>query len=316
MQLKKPRWNKMREAKKAANMAKLALTSPARPPEKPAAQRPSRISPRVEQRGHTNRLAQTVAGRKATRPPLATNQKKLKTLDRVISKAGLGSRREARSWIGAGRVAVNGAKIQTPDHWVDVASDRVTVDGRPLGAARKIYLLLYKPKGYLTTYKDPEGRRTVYSLMPGVDQFISPVGRLDLDTSGLVIMTNDTDFGNHIMSPESKVTKTYLVKSSLLLSDEQLDRLRAGVELDDGPTRPAIVNRIRDSARYTFFEITITEGRNRQVRRMVEALGAKVLKLVRVSIGAIRIGDLQIGTYRELTSAEMGQLYGRGPHTR
>ena len=241
-----------------------------------------------------------------------TNQRKLKTLDRVISKAGLGSRAEARSWIGAGRIAVNGKKIQTPDHWVDVASDRVTVDGRPLGAARKVHLLLYKPKGYLTTYKDPEGRRTVYDLMPGVDQFISPVGRLDLDTSGLLIMTNDTDFGNHVMSPESKIAKTYLVKSSLLLSDEQLDRLRAGIELADGPTRPAMVARIRDSARYTFFEITISEGRNRQVRRMVEALDAKVLKLVRVAIAAIRIGDLEIGKYRELTPAEVNQLYGRG----
>jgi 23S rRNA pseudouridine2605 synthase len=306
MQMKKPRWNKIRQAKKAANMAKVAKA-----PEKAVAQRSSRISPRAEQRGHTNRRAQSDRGPQATRPPLATNQKKLKTLDRVISKAGLGSRREARSWIGSGRVAVNGKKIQTPDHWVDVASDRVTLDGRPMGAARKVYLLLYKPKGYLTTYKDPEGRRTVYDLMPGIDQFISPVGRLDLDSSGLLIMTNDTDFGNHIMSPESKVAKTYLVKSSLLLSDEQLDRLRAGMELADGPTRPAIVNRIRDSARYTFFEITISEGRNRQVRRMVEALGAKVLKLVRVAIGPIRIGDLQIGTYREMTAAEVSQLYGR-----
>ena len=209
-------------------------------------------------------------------------------------------------------MAVNGNKIQTPDHWVDVASDRVTLDGRPLGGARKVYLLLYKPKGYLTTYKDPEGRRTVYNLIPGIDQFISPVGRLDLDSSGLLIMTNDTDFGNHIMSPESKIAKTYLVKSSLLLSDEQLDRLRAGIELADGPTRPAMVARIRDSARYTFFEITISEGRNRQVRRMVEALGAKVLKLVRVAIAAIRIGDLEIGTYRELTAAEVSQLHGRG----
>jgi 23S rRNA pseudouridine2605 synthase len=248
------------------------------------------------------------------RPPATehANQRKLKTLDRVISKAGLGSRAEARSWIGSGRVAVNGKKIQTPDHWVDVAADRVTVDGRPLGAARKVYLLLYKPKGYLTTYKDPEGRRTVYNLIPGIDQFISPVGRLDLDTSGLLIMTNDTDFGNHIMSPESKVAKTYLVKSSLLLSDDQLDRLRAGLDLDDGPTRPATVTRTRDSTRYTFFEITITEGRNRQVRRMVEALGAKVLKLVRVAIGATRIGDLEFGTYRYLTPPEINQLYGRG----
>jgi 23S rRNA pseudouridine2605 synthase len=238
-------------------------------------------------------------------------QRRVKTLDRVISKAGLGSRAEARSWIGAGRISVNGKKIQTPDHWVDVTNDRVTMDGRPIGASRKIYLLLYKPKGYLTTYKDPEGRKTVYDLIPGIDQFVSPVGRLDLDTSGLLIMTNDNDLGNHIMSPESKVAKTYLVKSSLLLSDEQLDTLRAGMELADGPTAPAIVKRVRDSARYTFFEITITEGRNRQVRRMVEALGAKVLKLVRVSIGSIHIAGLEIGKYRELTGAEVNLLHGR-----
>lgn len=308
MQVKKPRWNKIRQAKKAANMAKAAP----KPPEQPAAQRFSRANPRPDQRAHVNQRAQTAARPQEAKHPLATNQRKLKTLDRVISKAGLGSRREARSWIGSGRVAVNGRKIQTPDHWVDVASDRVTLDGRPLGVARKIHLLLYKPKGYLTTYKDPEGRRTVYDLIPGIDQFVSPVGRLDLDTSGLLIMTNDTDFGNFITSPESKVAKTYLVKSSLLLSDEQLDRLRGGLELADGATRPAAVDRIRDSARYTFFEITITEGRNRQVRRMVEALGAKVLKLVRVAIGPIRIGDLEIGKHRELTPAEVNQLYGRG----
>lgn len=235
-------------------------------------------------------------------------QRKLKTLDRVISKAGIGSRTEARSWIGAGRVAVNGKKIQTPDHWVDIERDRVTLDGRPLIARSKIYLLLYKPKGYLTTYKDPENRKTVYDLLQDLGEWVVPVGRLDLDTTGLLIMTNDTDFADHVMSPESKVPKTYLVKASMLLTDEQLDQLRRGVELADGPTRPAIVTRIRDAARYTFFEITITEGRNRQVRRMVEALGAKVLKLVRTHIGAIRIGDLEIGKYRELTPKELSAL--------
>jgi 23S rRNA pseudouridine2605 synthase len=245
--------------------------------------------------------------------PQQKTQRTLKTLDRVISKAGVGSRAEARSWIGAGRIAVNGKKIQTPDHWVDIASDQVTLDGKPLGVARKVYLLLYKPKGYLTTYKDPEGRRTVYDLLPGVSHYVFPVGRLDLDTSGLLILTNDNDFGNYITSPESKVAKTYLVKSSLLLDDEQLDRLRGGIELADGPTRPAAVNRIRDSARYTFFEITITEGRNRQVRRMVEALGAKVLKLVRVAIGLIQIDGLEIGKHRALSHDEVGQLYGRAP---
>ncbi len=235
-------------------------------------------------------------------------QGKLKTLDRVLSKAGLGSRTEARSWIGAGRVAVNGKKIQTPDFWVDLDRDRVTFDGRPLVARKKVYLLLYKPKGYLTTYKDPEGRPTVYDLLPDIKEFIFPVGRLDQDTTGLLIMTNDSEFGDYVTNPETKVPKTYLVKSSLVLTDEQLERLRQGVELNDGPTRPATVKRIRDSARYTFFEIAITEGRNRQVRRMVEALGAKVLKLVRVRIGSIEIGGLEIGKHRPLTPEEVAAL--------
>jgi 23S rRNA pseudouridine2605 synthase len=231
-----------------------------------------------------------------------------KTLDRVISQAGVGSRTEARQWIGAGRVAVDGKKTQTPDAWVDPEHQRVTLDGKPLRAARKIYLLLYKPKGYVTTYKDPDGRPTVYDLLQDVPEKVFSAGRLDLDSSGLLIFTNDGTFADEVTSPESHVPKTYLVKSSLLLSDDQLDQLRRGVVLSDGPTRPAQVSRIRDSARYTFFEITLTEGRNRQVRRMVEALGAKVLKLVRTQIGTIRIGDLQIGKYRALSDREILQL--------
>jgi pseudouridine synthase len=240
----------------------------------------------------------------------------LKTLDRVLSRAGIGSRTDARSWIGAGRVAVNGKVIQSPDLWVDLKRDRVTLDGRPLATPKKRYLLLYKPKGYLTTYKDPEGRKTVYDLLPDAGEWIFPVGRLDQDTTGLLIMTNDTNFGDYIMSPASKVPKTYLVKSSLLLSEEHLDRLRNGLELADGPTRPAGVKRIRDSARYTFFEITITEGRNRQVRRMVEALDAKVLKLVRTQIGPIEIAGLEIGKHRELTTEEVRMLIGSNASTR
>jgi len=238
--------------------------------------------------------------------PPEDNQKR--TLDRILSKAGVGSRTEARSWIGAGRVMVNGKKIQTPDLWVDPDADRVTLDGRPITANEKQYLLLYKPKGCLTTYKDPEGRATIYDLLADVKDFLFPVGRLDQDTTGLLILTNDGKFGDHITSPESKVPKTYLVKSSQLLSEEQLDRLRKGIELSDGVTAPALVKRIRDSQKYTFFEITITEGRNRQVRRMVEALGAKVLKLVRVRIGTIEIAGLEIGKYRTLTADEIRTL--------
>lgn len=240
------------------------------------------------------------------------NKRPLKTLERVISKAGLGSRTEARRWIHQGRVRVNGTVIENPDAWIDMARDRVRFDDRPLEARRRVYLLLYKPTGYLTTYKDPDGRPTVYDLIADVKTFVSPVGRLDLDTSGLLVMTNDTQLAEHVTNPDSHVPKTYLVKASRVLTDDQLQQLRDGVVLSDGPTRPALVTRLRDSGKYTHFEITLTEGRNRQVRRMVEALDAKVLKLVRVQIGSIRIGALQIGKWRDLTSEEIDVLRNDG----
>ena len=242
-------------------------------------------------------------------------------MDRVLSRAGLGSRTEARRWIAEGRVAVNGKKVLTPDAWVDPARERVTFDGRPLLTARKVYLLLYKPKGYLTTYKDPEGRATIYDLLKDVREWVFPAGRLDQDSSGLLLITNDTAFGDFVTDPQSHVPKTYLVKASELLSDEQIQRLREGIQLSDGPTRPADVRRVRDSARFTFFEITLTEGRNRQVRRMVEALGAKVLKLVRTQIGTIAIGGigiaaLEIGKFRALTPEEVRSLQADGKQRR
>ena len=226
----------------------------------------------------------------------------------MISKAGLGSRTDARGWIHAGKVQVNGRVVENPDQWVDMERDRVSFDGKPLERQDRIYILLYKPTGYITTYKDPEGRPTVYDLLKDVDTFIVPVGRLDLDTSGLLLLTNDTQFAERIMNPEFHVPKTYLVKASILLTDEQLEQLRRGVALTDGPTRPAKVTRLRDSGKYTHLEITLTEGRNRQVRRMIEAIGARVMKLVRVRIGDIAIGDLPIGTWRLLTRQELTKL--------
>src|SRR5205814_927553 len=176
------------------------------------------------------------------------------------------------------------------------------LDGKPLRRSAPIYLLLYKPKGYLTTYRDPQGRPTIYDLLPERGEYVFPVGRLDLETSGLLILTNDTQFAERLTNPEYHVPKTYLVKASAHLTDDDLDKLRRGLELRDGPTRPAAVTRVRESGGKTVFEITITEGRNRQVRRMVEALDASVLKLVRIAIGSIWIGELAIGKTRELTS--------------
>ncbi|MGH9238891.1 MAG: pseudouridine synthase [Vicinamibacterales bacterium] len=232
----------------------------------------------------------------------------LKTLERVLSKAGAGSRVDACRWIRAGRVKVNGQVVRDPDTWIDMQRDRVRLDGKPLQARDRVYLLLYKPTGYLTTYRDPKGRPTVYDLIADLGTFASPVGRLDLDTSGLLLMTNDNQLAERVTNPESHVPKTYLVKASMRLTDEQLQRLRDGVDLADGPTRPARVRRVRDSEKYTHLEITLTEGRNRQVRRMIEALGATVLKLVRVQIGSISIGTLPIGKWRLLTAAEVQAL--------
>lgn len=245
-------------------------------------------------------------------PKQAGPRRLLKTLERVLSKAGLGSRTEARRWIADGRAHVNGRVVRNPDHWVDLERDRVIFDRKPLRSATKKYLLLYKPKGFLTTYRDPENRPTVYDLLENFDSWVFPVGRLDRDTSGLLILTNDTQFAERLTNPEYKAPKTYLVKAAARLMEEQLESLRRGVDLSDGMTRPAEVSRVRDFGNYTHLEITITEGRNRQVRRMLEAVGSKVLKLVRTGIGPLRIGDLQIGKWRELSAAEVGMLRGRG----
>ncbi len=232
----------------------------------------------------------------------------MKTLDRVLSKAGLGSRTEARSWIGSGRVRVNGLLVQSPDHWVNYKTDKVTLDDNPIDTVERRYILLNKPKGYLTTYKDPENRPTVYDLLDGVDQFLGTVGRLDLDTSGLLLLTNDTELAEAVTNPAYKLEKTYLIKAATLLTEEQLGKLRNGVDLDDGPTQPAKVEVVRQAGKHTFLEMTITEGRNRQVRRMLEAVGSWVLKLVRIKLGPLTLDDLNIGSWRDLTEAEVAIL--------
>lgn len=242
------------------------------------------------------------------RPGAPRGPRVLKTLDRLLSKAGAGSRTEARRWIAQGRVRVNGRVVTDPERWLDPARDKIALDGKPLREARKVHLLVNKPKGYLTTYRDPQGRKTVYDLLPDRNNYLFPVGRLDLDTSGLLIMTNDSAFAERLTNPEHEVPKTYLVKASTHLGDDQLESLRRGIELKDGPTRPARVLRSRESGGRTVFEITLTEGRNRQVRRMVEALDAKVLKLVRIAIGPVRIADLRIGATRPLTPDEVRLL--------
>jgi len=208
--------------------------------------------------------------------------------------------------IAKGRVQVNGVYIRDPDTWVDLERDKVSVDGKPLQVAEPVYLLLNKPTGYLTTHRDKEGRPTVYDLLSPEMQYVSSVGRLDLETSGLLILTNDTQLAERLTNPKFKVPKSYLVKASILFTDTQLEQLRSGVELKEGPSLPAVVSRLPEP--HHGVEITITEGRNRQVRRMVEALGGEVLELTRIRIGEIEIGDLALGAVRPLTAEEIEGL--------
>jgi pseudouridine synthase len=203
---------------------------------------------------------------------------------------------------------VNGRIVENPDYWINFSRDRVLLDGKPVEPLTKRYVLLYKPKGYLTTYHDPEGRPTVYDLLKDIEQFLAPVGRLDQDTGGLLLLTNDTQLAEALTNPERHVPKVYLVKTATVLSEEWLERLRAGVELDDGPTRPAKVQRLRDSGSKSFLELTLTEGRNRQVRRMIEAAGSRVLKLTRIRIGPLSLAGLTIGHFRDLSPAEVRML--------
>ncbi len=234
------------------------------------------------------------------------------TLDRVISRFGLASRSAAREAILAGRVKVNGRVVRDPDFWTEPRAEAIHLDGKRLRQARKVYLLFYKPKGVITSHGDPEGRKTVYDCLgPGVP-WISPVGRLDKDTSGLLLLTNDTDFANHVTDPASEIPKTYLVKANTLVSDELIAGMSQGIDLKRGDrAEPQSVRRVEDRGKYTWLEIVLTEGKNREVRRLLEAAGLKALKLVRTRIGPCTLEGLQVGQFRDLSPSERSRFYAK-----
>jgi pseudouridine synthase len=237
------------------------------------------------------------------------------TLDRVLSRFGLASRTAARQAILAGRLKVNGKVVRDPDLWVRPDEATLHLDGQRLKPARKTYLLFYKPKGVITSHGDPAGRKTVYEYLGGIGKWVSPVGRLDKDTSGLLLLTNDTEFADYVTNPNSKVLKTYLVKTSGILSEETIATLHAGVEMKRGDTAsPVSVRRVEDRGKYTRLEIVLAEGKNREVRRMIEAVGFKVLKLVRTRIGPLTLAGLEVGKWRQLTPREVAAV--RNPSSR
>ena len=234
------------------------------------------------------------------------------TLDRVLSRFGIASRTSSLEMIRAGRLKVNGKVERDPDRWVWPERDVVHLDGKPLRPVPRTYLLLYKPKGVITSHGDPDGRKTIYDLLGTSGRWVAPVGRLDKDTSGLLLLTNDTEFGHAVMSPESQVPKTYMAKVNALMSDEVIAQLARGVEMKRGDcARPQSVRRLEDRGKYTWLEIVLTEGKNREVRRMIEAVGFKVLKLVRIRIGPLTLEGLEVGKWRALTPREIHALCGK-----
>ncbi len=231
------------------------------------------------------------------------------TLDRVLSRFGVASRTEARQAILGGRLKVNGQVVRDPDRWVRVPDDVFHLDGKRLRQARRIYLLFYKPKGVITSHGDPSDRRTIYSYLDAGLAWVSPVGRLDKDTSGLLLLTNDTEFANFVANPESQVPKTYLAKLNARIDDEIIARLASGIRMKRGDlARPESIRRSEDRGKYSWLEIVLTEGKNREVRRMFEAVGFTVLKLVRTRIGPLTLEGLEVGGWRQLRSHELAEL--------
>jgi 23S rRNA pseudouridine2605 synthase len=242
----------------------------------------------------------------------------LERIQKILSVAGVCSRREAEELILEGRVKVNGRTVTELGEKADPDSDVIKVGNRIIrqAAPKKTYLLLNKPKGCVSTLKDPQGRRTVIDLLGRVGGRVYPVGRLDYDSEGVLILTNDGEFANAIMHPSRETPKTYEVKVRGVMTDGELKKLASGVRLEDGMTAPAKVRKMKLVDANSWIEITIHEGRNRQVRRMCEALGHPVLKLRRTKVGPVGLAGVPAGTYRELTPGEVAALLraaGKGP---
>lgn len=230
-----------------------------------------------------------------------------------MALCGVASRRSSEQIISQGRVSVNGDIIDYMGFEVDPDNDIVEVDGTPIKPeAKKYYILLNKPKGYVTTVSDEFDRPTVMELVRDVHARIYPVGRLDYDTAGLLIMTNDGDFANVLTHPSHAVNKGYIAQLDNLPSADALNQLRNGVLLDGKLTSPAKVEVLKPAKHGCEIKVTIHEGRNRQVRRMFEAVGASVTSLKRISVGNVTLGNLPEGKWRHLNDAERQRLMGRG----
>jgi 23S rRNA pseudouridine2605 synthase len=231
-------------------------------------------------------------------------------LQKILAHAGVASRRAAEAIITAGRVRVNGKVVTELGAKADPRKDKVELDGARLVAETPVYLVLHKPRGAVSTMSDPEGRLTIKDFLKGVSARVYPVGRLDYATSGVLLVTNDGEFSDGLLHPKREVPKTYVVKVSGTMALEDLQLWSKGVELDDGPTKAAKVTLLRFEGDKTWIELTIKEGRNQQVRRMGEATGFPVMRLVRASFAGISSDNLKPGAWRHLTRDELTTAYG------
>jgi len=231
-----------------------------------------------------------------------------KRLQKIFSEMGIASRRKAEELITEGRVTVNG-RIATLGTKADPVKDHIKIDGKLLLRSEpKVYIVLNKPKNVVTSLYDPEGRLTVKDFLKGVKYRVYPVGRLDYDSEGLLLLTNDGDFAHAVLHPSKKISKTYLVKVKGLPEEKEIDKLKTGVKLIDGITAPAKVKKIRITENNSWLEMTIYEGRKRQIRRMLEKIDHPVLKLKRIKINGIELGKIETGEYRYLTPEEVNKM--------
>ena len=232
-------------------------------------------------------------------------------IQKVLSDQGVCSRRAAEKLIDEGRVKVNGHPVTLGDK-MDPDFDKVSIDGKSVRIVRKrqyTYLMLNKPRGYITTASDERGRKTVMDLLTGVDRRVYPIGRLDKDSEGLLLLTDDGAFANLLTHPSGGVGKLYRVTVRPRATEEQVVKMSSGVVLDDGvKTQPAVIHVVVDEPGRTVLEITLHEGRNRQIRRMCEAVGLEVIRLKRSAEGPVKLGMLQPGEYRELKKSEISAL--------
>ncbi len=229
-------------------------------------------------------------------------------IQKIIAEMGIASRRKAEELIIEGRVKVNG-KVAVIGMKADPLRDHVKVDGKLLAQPeKKVYYIFNKPRGVVTSMSDPEGRPTVNDFLRGIKQRVYPVGRLDYDSEGMLILTNDGELAYAILHPSKKIPKTYLVKAKGVLEDADIEKLAKGMKLDGVMTAPAKVRRLRKTENNSWLEMTIYEGRKRQIRKMLERVGHPVIRLMRVRINGLEMGELSPGAFRRLTQEELTKL--------